>query len=223
MAISDFVEFFAIGLATPLTAACVLPLYPAYLSYLASTGGRTRSPTQLAGLVVGGVIVGMATIGVVFGVLLGVGIGSAVQTVSPVAFGILLLIGMVMLVAPHGFGRLPTIEPPHTRYPTLSAFGYGVFFAGIVIPCNPALVSLFIVRATTFGDGIVSNVSSFVAFGLGIGAPLLVLGGVSEGAGQRMTRALARYSGPINRATGIVLIGVSAYYLVWVFGLTPLV
>ena len=32
-------EMFWIGVVTPLTAVCVLPLYPAFISYLASTGG----------------------------------------------------------------------------------------------------------------------------------------------------------------------------------------
>jgi len=57
----------------------------------------------------------------------------------------------------------------------------------------------------------------FFAFGLGIGAPLLAIAAVSESSGQRLTRLLARYKTPINRVTGLVLVGVGTYYLVFIF------
>ncbi len=40
MALAGYLELFLIGVATPLTAACVLPLYPAFVGYLASLGER---------------------------------------------------------------------------------------------------------------------------------------------------------------------------------------
>jgi len=62
-------------------------------------------------------------------------------------------------------------------------------------------------------DTHVESMLGFLAFGLGIGAPLLAFAVVSESFGRRITGVLARYSGPINRAVGAVLLGVSAYYL----------
>jgi len=50
---------FLLGLLTPLTAVCVLPLYPGFLSFLSrklSTTGRRGSPLALGGLVAGGVV-----------------------------------------------------------------------------------------------------------------------------------------------------------------------
>jgi len=45
----------------------------------------------------------------------------------------------------------------------------------------------------------------------------LAIATVSESSGQRLTRLLARYKTPINRVTGLVLVGVGLYYLVFIF------
>jgi cytochrome c-type biogenesis protein len=55
---------FALGLATPLTAVCVLPLYPGFLAYLSNQSGEARlSIGPLAGLMATGVIAFMLLLG----------------------------------------------------------------------------------------------------------------------------------------------------------------
>ncbi|WP_181690923.1 cytochrome c biogenesis protein CcdA [Natronomonas sp. LN261] len=220
-----FAEMFWIGVVTPLTAVCVLPLYPAFISYLASTGddsGRGRSPAVLGTLVVAGVISFMAVAGYVFVVVLGVGIESGfVGRFGPWAFGVLAVVGAVLVVDPGGFSRLPSVEPPHTERPYVSAFGYGFFFGGIVVPCNPGFIGLFFARQAVLFEGPLRNLLGFVLFGLGIGTPLLAFALLSESFGRRLTTTLARYSGPINRAAGGVLLLVALYYLVFVFAVLP--
>ncbi len=219
-------EFFLIGLATPLTAACVLPLYPAFISYLGSMGKQDggHSVALLGMLVVSGVIVFMALIGLVFTLVLGEGVEQAVETVSPVAFLLLFGVGAVLLVAPEGFGRLPSVEPPHTDRPRLSAFGYGFFFGAIIIPCNPGLIALFFSRTTVVFpefDSHLEVMAAFLTFGLGIGAPLLAFALLSEPYSEQVTRTLARHSGVINRGVGAILVAVSLYYLLFVFTVVP--
>lgn len=221
----QFVELFLLGVATPLTAACVLPLYPAFVAYLANVdsnhGGSGPSVALLGVLVVAGVLTFMAIVGVVFTAVLGSSVSSAVESLSPVAFVMLAIVGAVLVVDPAGFSRLPSVEPPHSRFPTVSAFGYGLFFGAIVIPCNPALIALFFARTPVLFDSHAESMLGFLAFGLGIGAPLLGLALVAESSGRRITRTLARYSDPINRGTGVVLVAVSVYYLGWVFRIVP--
>ena len=231
-------EFFLLGLATPLTATCVIPLYPTFIGYLASTGStgssdpsdlddeRSRdTPVAVLGaLVVAGVLAFVMIVGLLWTVVLESGVSSAVSVVSPVAFAVLAVVGAVLLVSPSGFSRLPAIEPPHTRYPTLSAFGYGFFFGATVIPCNPGLIALFVSRSTVAFPAFDSQLEimlGFLAFGLGIGAPLLAFALLSQPFGERVTRTLARYNGPINRLVGVVLLVVSLYYLVFVFHVVP--
>ncbi|MWV38671.1 cytochrome c biogenesis protein CcdA [Natrialba sp. INN-245] len=223
MTLSGLVEHFLLGVATPLTAACVIPLYPAFLAYLASADAVDhRRPVSLLGLlVVAGVLAFMAVVGVVFTYLLQESVNRVVADVSPVAFAVLAVVGAVLLVDPSGFSRVPTLEPPQSRYPALSAFSYGFFFGAIVIPCNPATISLFFARTPVLYDTHVESVLGFLAFGLGIGAPLLAFALLSEPFGRRVTRTLARYSSQINRATGAILLVVAAYYLLFVFDVVP--
>lgn len=220
-----FAEMFWIGVLTPLTAVCALPLYPAFISYLASAGSdesKQRSPALLGLLVVAGVISFMAVVGVLFVVVLETGIESGfVGRFGPWLFGVLAVVGAVLLVDPSGFSRLPAFEPPHTEYPSASAFGYGFFFGGIILPCNPGFIGLFFARQTVLFDGPVQNVIGFLLFGLNIGAPLLVFAIASESAGRRVTRTLARYADVVNRIVGGFLLAVALYYLVFVFGVVP--
>ena len=219
-------EFFLIGLATPLTASCAIPLYPSFIAYLVSASevDRRWSEPILGLLVVAGVIAFMAVVGLLWTIVFGRAVADAVQRLSPIAFAVLAVIGAVLVVAPSGFARFPTVEPPHSRYPTLSAFGYGFFFGAIVIPCNPGLIALFVTRSTVVFPGFDSGfevVLGFLAFGVGIGAPLLAFALLSQSIGRRLTRTLARYSSPLNRAVGVVLLVVSLYYLVFVFSVVP--
>ena len=70
--------------------------------------GGNHSVALLGVLVVSGVITFMALVGIVFTFLLGAGVNRAVETVSPVAFLLLLGVGAVLMVAPAGFGRYRT-------------------------------------------------------------------------------------------------------------------
>lgn len=215
-------EFFVIGVATPLTAACVVPLYPSFLSFLASGGradGPRRSVALLGVLVVAGVLSFLAAVGFVVTMVFQRSLTGVVETVSPVAFAVLGGVGAVLLVAPRAFARIPTVEPPRTKYPALSAYGYGVFFGAIVLPCNPGTIALFFARVPVLFDSTTHSMLGFLAFGLGIGAPLLAFALVAEPFSSRVTRALTTHHGVVNRVTGLVLLAVAGYYLVFVFAI----
>lgn len=222
MTLAGLTEHFALGVATPLTAACVIPLYPAFIAYLASTGDDGNRPVAVLGLlVVAGVLTFMATVGVVFTFVLEESVNTVVEDVSPLAFGLLALVGVVLVVDPKRFSRLPVIDPPQSRYPSASAFSYGFFFGAVVIPCNPATIALFFARTPVLYDTHAESMLGFLAFGLGIGTPLLAFALLSQPFSQRVTRTLARYSSGINRVTGAILLAVSGYYLWAVFEVVP--
>lgn len=223
MALAGLVEVFLIGIATPLTAACVLPLYPAFIAYLASVDDDAPSALILGVIVLLGVLVFMALVGLFVAFFVEISITQLVGLFSPIAFGILALIGTALMIAPGVFSRLPVLDPPQSRYPTLTAFGYGFFFGAIVIPCNPGLIALFFARTPILFNTYLENFLGFLSFGLGMGTPLLAFAVISETRGRRLTRWLARHSTPINRGVGAILLIVSLYYLIFVFQLTPLV
>jgi cytochrome c-type biogenesis protein len=226
MSLSGFVQHFWLGVFTPLTAVCVIPLYPAFIAFLASTeqGEQSQNPVLLGLLVVAGVVTFMSVVGVVYSLVFAEAVNSAVETFSPVAFWVLVGVGLVMFVNPALFSRLSTVDPPQSQYPLASAFSYGFFFGAIAIPCNPGLIAVFFSTTPILYDTQVANMLGFLSFGLGMGAPLLALAAlasVAESLGQRVTRGLARHSTLIYRGTGVVLIAVSAYYLAFVLPPVP--
>jgi cytochrome c-type biogenesis protein len=217
----DLAEVFAIGVGTPLSAACVIPLYPAFVAYLANNESNEESfrsrPIVLGGFVLAGVISFMGLLGFVFTNLLQTSLSRVIEAVSPIAYGLLVILGLVLLADLDLFACVPTVDPPQFEYPSATAFSYGFFFGAIIIPCNPGLIALFFARAPVLFETQFQSLLGFLAFGLGIGAPLLAIAAVSESSGQRLTRLLARYKSPINRVTGLILLAVSLYYLVTVF------
>lgn len=223
MTASGLATHFWLGVLTPLTAVCVIPLYPAFIAFLASADGegRRRSPALLGVLVVAGVIAFMTVIGLVYSLVLGQAINDAVETFSPVAFWILIGVGVVMLTRPTLFSGLPAVEPPQSQYPAASAFSYGFFFGAIIIPCNPGLIATFFSTTPVLYDTQLESMLGFLAFGLGIGAPLLAFALVSESFGRQVTRFLARHSTHVYRATGIIVVAVSVYYLWFVLPAVP--
>lgn len=223
-------EAFLLGLATPLGAVCVLPIYPGFLVYLSTrvSGERTgRKTIFLFGLIITtGVILFMFLMGLVFTTLLEVSLTSVVQIVSPIAFGILLVISLILIVT--GIRSLvtgvdidiwrflPKGRAPMAQNPWLSAFLYGFFFGAIVVPCNPGFIAILFARAVYTVD-FVQNIFRFLFFGVGVGFPLLVLAGVSSTATDAIMNFLTKYGKWVNLIAGLVMLGISLYYLVFVF------
>lgn len=221
---AGLVEMFLLGVGTPLTAVCVVPLYPAFVAYLANSerpGGGSLSPLVVGALVVAGVIAFMGLVGVAFSRLFSGSLTGVSEVVSPIAFGVLVLVGLVLLADVDVFGRVPSVDPPRFQYPSATAFSYGFFFGAIVLPCNPGFIALLFARHPVHFDTQLQELGGFLAFGLGIGAPLLALAVLSESLGQRATRWLARRKSAINRLTGAIVLAVSAYYLVEIYEVVP--
>lgn len=211
---------FALGLATPLTAVCVLPLYPSFLAYLSNQREARLPISLLALLVAGGVLTFMLALGLVFTTLLESSLTRVVGVVSPLAFG-LLGVGSLLLLADVELSHLlPAVDPPQSTHPVASAFGYGFFFGAIVVPCNPGFIAVFFARAFLFSDP-AGSLLNFLAFGAGIAAPLVGLAVVSDRWQSRVLRTLTGHQSLVNRVTGAVMLAVSVYYLVFVFGVVP--
>ncbi|WP_435360718.1 cytochrome c biogenesis CcdA family protein [Haloarchaeobius sp. DFWS5] len=213
-----YVEVFVLGVGTPLTAACALPLYPGFLAYLSAQDEERSLPAGvLAGLVTLGVIAFMGLVGLVFSFFLRESLTTVVEVVSPLAFVVLAVLSVALIFDLDLAHRLPTKEPPQTSHPALSALLYGFFFGAIVLPCNPGLIALFFARVPILFDSGFEGFVGFLTFGVGMGAPLLAFGLVSQSAGQRATRWLAQHSSAINRVTGVVMLVVASYYLFVIF------
>lgn len=213
---------FVLGLVTPLVAVCVLPLYPGFLAFISNQlSGRPDNKRTLAliGVVVtAGVLSFMLLIGLIFTFLLKQAFTDVVRIVSPIAFGILLVVS-IMLIINFDFSRIiPKAKIPMRKNPLVSAYSFGFFFGAIVIPCNPApLIALF-TKELVAATGVVTGILNFLAFGVGIGFPLLVFSFVSAAKSSAVINILTKYSRNINLFAGIFMFLVSLYYLIVVFG-----
>ena len=218
--LADLGESFVLGVLTPLGAVCVLPLYPGFLAYvsnrLAGREVRRRTLLLIALSVTGGVIAFMFLLGLLFTTILQVSLTRVIGIVSPIAFGILLVLSILLLLDIDVGRLLPRARVPSAKNPWLSAFLYGFFFGAIVVPCNPLFISVFFTRSVSVAE-FGANILRFLAFGLGIAAPLVVLAALSAAASGTVIRFLTRNRSILNRIAGALMLGISVYYLVFVF------
>ncbi len=211
---------FVLGLLTPLGAVCVLPLYPGFLVYLSTQiTGREAGKWSIFffGLIINaGVIVSMLALGLIFTTILEVSLTSIIGIISPIAFGILLIISLLLIFNVDVGRFLPRGKTRLTGNPWVNAFLYGFFFGAIVVPCNPGFIAILFAR-TFLAMDVAENLLRFLFFGIGIGAPLLVIAAISSAATDTIIGFLSRNQRIINLIAGIIMLGISLYYLVFVF------
>ncbi len=196
------------------TSPCVFPLYPGFLAYL-SGGSQTlegkRGRYFLGFFVLAGVLTMMLAMGGVIAAL-SVSVGRALSVVIPIADGIILLLGLLLLLDRNPFKRLPQIQAPVLSHPFVNAFVYGLLYGPIALPCSgPLVVSIFVI-SLTLGEAL-NTLSVFFWFGVGFGLPLLVLSFLSGAAQRWITRQFALHSRIINIVSGLLLVGVGVYDL----------
>lgn len=213
-------EAFILGLLTPLTAACVLPLYPGFLVYLSNQlSGKEadRKTIALFGIIItAGVVLFMMLLGLVFTTILQVALTNVINIISPVAFGILIIISLV-LIFDIDLGRyIPRTEAPTGKNPLVNALLFGFFFGAIVVPCNPPFIAVLFTR-TISTIGFLENVLRFVFFGIGMAAPLLAFSLISTASSRAIIGYLVEHKRIINLSAGIIMLVISAYYIVFVF------
>lgn len=195
------------------TSPCVLPLYPGFLAYL--SGQSETSATKLRyflGLfVLAGVLSMMIALGGLIA-MLSVSIGRVLAFIIPIADGVILLFGVLLLLDRNPFKSLPQIQVPILRHPLLNAYLYGLLYGPIALPCSgPLLVGIFALSFTV--DEAFGKLWVFVWFGLGFGIPLLILSLLSGVFQRRLTSFLSHHSRIINIFGGVLLIGVAIYDL----------
>ena len=212
---------FLLGVLTPTTAVCVLPLYPGFLSFMANQLGGSedkKNIIKLGLIVVSGVVLFMLLLGLIFTTLLQSSLTKVVEVVSPIAFIILMIIS-ILLIFNVDFARfMPHLNAPTDpkKGPKRNAFLFGFFFGAIVLPCNPGFIAAFFATAFTVSDFAV-NMANFLAFGVGIGLPLFVLSVLSVAKGRVVIDFLIKYKRWINLAAGVIMLVLSLYFLVFDF------
>lgn len=216
----------ALGVGATITP-CILPLYPAFLAFLTGSGAAplgagpgvaaaprpTLPPLAAATLVWAGVVAGMVAIGALFA-LFAASLTPVIAVVLPVADLLLIALGTLLLAGRNPFARLPQLAPAALGRggPAAGALAYGLLFAPIALPCSgPFLVGIF-AFSLTLGD-VAAQLAFFLAFGVGFGLPLFVLGLLGQARGAQLARALVRHERPVRLLIGAALVAVGTWDL----------
>jgi cytochrome c-type biogenesis protein len=199
-----------LGLLTT-TSPCILPLYPGFLAYLSGQSEMGRQKYFLGLFVLAGVLTMMLALGGLI-TLLAVPVGSILVYILPLADLLILFLGILLLLNHNPFKTLPQIQLPALRHPFINAYGYGLLYGPIALPCSgPMVVSIFALSFTA-GEAF-SQLWVFLWFGLGLGVPLLILSLLSGVLQRQLTTLFARHSRIVNFIGGLLLVGVAIYDL----------
>ena len=197
------------------TSPCVLPLYPGFLAYI--SGGQNGLSGKwgrylLGFFVLAGVLVMMLALGGLIA-LLSISVGRALSVIIPLADGIIIVLGVLLLLNINPFKRLPQVQVPVLSHPFVNAFLYGLLYGPIALPCSGPLVVSIFALSLTVGEAL-SKLNIFFWFGMGFGLPLLALSFLSGAAQRWITRQFAVRAHLINLLSGLLLVGVGAYDLI---------
>lgn len=214
MNLSNILASIGIGLLAT-TSPCVFPLYPGYLAYLSASGSKSDTKRNikyfLGFFVLLGVLVMMLLLGAVIS-LLSLSIGRALAVIVPIADGILIILGMLLIFDRNPFKQLPQIKIPVLSHPYANAFLYGLLYGPIALPCSgPLVVSIFAIslQSTAF----LARLGTFLWFGLGFGLPLFILSFMGGALQKPITQFFARHSRWVNLVSGLLIVGLGVYDL----------
>lgn len=209
--------FFLLGLGLTFTP-CVLPMVPILTSVV--LGQQQNSPRRgflLSSVYVLGMALTYAAAGLTVGLL---GAGANIQAWMQTPWVLILFAALFVLLALAMFGlyelqlpaalrnRLNSISQQQQGGRYLSVFIIGVLSALVVSPCVSAPLAGALVYLSTTGDAALGGLA-LLALGLGMGAPLIVLGTT----GASFLPKAGQWMNQIKVFFGVLLLGVAIWLL----------
>lgn len=196
------------GVVTGLNPCCV-PLYPAAAATCCATrGDRVRAVLGASLAFVVGVALATTLLGVA-AALAGramVGLGGWPRyliALVPLAMGVHLL-GWFRI-------RFPVLGGPQPGHGLVGAFLAGLALSFVLVPCGTPVLASVLSYAAYQGSVSYGAILLFL-FGLGAGLPVLLIGTAAGGLATRLDAIGLRPW--VDRATGLMLLGVG-FYLLW--------
>lgn len=210
---SELARQFTLGNAAILTNACLLPLYPGLMAFLAgnASNARTRRASGWLGvLVLAGVLTMMLLIGLIL-YALNAAFGDVLQVLLPALYALIIAFGLLMLTGRNPFARLSSAQAPVFKNPYVTAYVYGLFFGPMTLPCTgPVITTVFVLGASS-GGNLGVEIVYVLAFGLGFGWPLVILPLFALPFQRRITGWLAQNHEVLTRASGILLVAIGIF------------
>jgi len=208
-------EAFGLGAAAILTNACVLPLYPGLIAFLAGGGAQEnrRSSGWLGLIVLLGVLTMMLLIGLIVFVLQQT-FSVLLPVVLPLVYGLVIVSGVLLLLERNPFARLAIAQTPVLRNRFAAAYVYGLLLGPMTLPCTGPIISSAFFLGASNTQLLVDGLIYFFFFGLGFGWPLIVLPWIALPLQRRFVGWLSIHHQLLNRASGILLIAVGVFGIV---------
>lgn len=207
----ELIKAFTLGNSAILTNVCILPLYPGLIAFLIGNleNERAKHATKWLGVfVLAGILTLMTLMGGLL-YLLQKSFGSVLPILLPIIYGLVFILGVLMLLDKNPFKSLSVRQVPILKNPYMAAYVYGLMLGPMTLPCaGPLFVSAFLLSAgniSSLGD----NLLYAFAFGLGFGWPLLLLPFIAAPLQRNFTRWMSRNSVWLTRFSGVLLIAIS--------------
>ncbi|MBK8032159.1 MAG: hypothetical protein IPK17_22310, partial [Chloroflexi bacterium] len=129
-------------------------------------------------------------------------------------YGVVLVLGVMMLFGFNPFARLSTTSIPLLRNRSLTAYLYGLLLGPMTLPCTgPLITSAFLLGADNFAvlaDGLLY----FLFFGLGFGWVLVVLPFLAGTLQRQFTRWITGNYKLLTRFSGAILVFIAVFGIV---------
>jgi cytochrome c-type biogenesis protein len=209
----QYLQAFVLGNGAILTNVCILPLYPGLVAFLAGNlqnSGHKGATKWLGLLVLAGVLVLMLALGLLL-FLLQRSFSTILPVLLPLIYGVVVLLGILMLMGYNPFNRLASAQTPALRNPYLAAFVYGLLLGPMTLPCaGPLVISAFLLGAGSVAQ-LADSLTYFLAFGLGFGWPLVLLPLAAAPFQRHFTRWLTGNHRRLTRVSGLLLLAIGIF------------
>ena len=194
---------------------CVLPLYPAFLAYLAGNQQLLEKRVLarwLGVFTLAGLLTSMLLLGLVLA-LLQIEAGKALALLLPITYTIVMSMGVLLILHINPLARLPVVRFPRLQHPILGSFLYGMLYAPVTLPCSSALVIGVFANAAGVSDAL-DGIGYFLLFGLGFGLPLLILPLLADSVRKALLKWMNEHTRLLERVGGVVLIAIGVIGLI---------
>lgn len=196
------------GVMTGLNPCCI-PLYPAAAATCCATrGDRVRAAFGTSFAFLAGIALATTLLGIIAAMA-----GRAMVGLGGWARYLIALIPLAMAV--HFLGwfriRVPLLGAPGARHGMAGAFLTGLALSFVLAPCGTPILASILSYAAYQGSVSYGAILLFL-FGLGAGLPAFLIGTAAGGLSTRLDTAGLRPW--VDRATGVMLLGVG-FYLLW--------
>jgi cytochrome c-type biogenesis protein len=201
----SLISSFVLGIGAA-ASPCLLPLYPTFLAMLAARrGDDRRGGWAFLGLaVVLGVVTALTLVGMVV-TSISVSLSGLLVWLVPLSTVALVVLGILLILGRNPFAPLTTVRMPVIRHPLAQAYVYGLLFGPVALPCaGPFIIALLAISIGV--EETAGRVLTFVAFGLGMGAPLIIISLLGATRSRTLTTWLTSHHLAIGRVAGVLLI-----------------